>query len=199
MFIYVYLFALVVGGVLLGASILLGGKDTGAGGHAGGHDTGEGHGAHGHAAATSHDGVAGFLVSFLSLRFWTFFLAFFGLTGVLLDGLGLVGSSWLALAIAVTMGGASGLGAVKVFQRLRDDTDSAARSGDYIGKTARVLVPVSKESLGKVRLQLKGNTVDVLATTDEEGPIGSTEEVLVVELDGTTARVARMTEKERAG
>ena len=45
-----------------------------------------------------------------------------------------------------------------------------------------------------MRVQVKGATVDILATTVDDAAIDTKEEVLIVELDGTTARVARMSE-----
>jgi membrane protein implicated in regulation of membrane protease activity len=43
-----------------------------------------------------------------------------------------------------------------------------------------------------VRLSLRGATVDVLATTDDAQPLATGDEVLVVDMEGTTARVARL-------
>jgi hypothetical protein len=217
MLIYLYLFSLIVGGVLLGASILLGGQDSDADADAdfdadadadfdaqvdGDFDAhGEvdadhgGHGDHDHHG--SFDGAHGsfdfFLTTFRSVRFWTYFLAFFGLTGLVMDGLGLVGSQWIALALAIAMGSASGLGVSAVFRKLAmDETGHVPGAGDYIGKTVRAVVPVEKDGTGKVRLQLAGNTVDVLAVTDEDEPFDSREEAMIIEMEGTRARIARV-------
>jgi len=205
MLIYLYLFALIVGGVLLGASILLGGDHDGDAdfdldgdgdldldGDADA-DFGEGGDAAAHGDFDVH-GAPGFLWSaFKSVRFWTFFLAFFGLTGLTLDGLGLVGTWPLTLLAAVGMGLASGMGAVAIIRSLAsDDSGAVASESDYLGKTARVLVPVTREGVGKVRVQIKGSTVDVLATTDEDAPVQAREEVMIIEMDGTRARVARV-------
>jgi membrane protein implicated in regulation of membrane protease activity len=219
--IYFYLFAVIVGGVLLGASILLGGDhdsdadadldahaDFGAHGDldidADGdvsadhdmdldHDAGEG--AHGD-GGVAHGGLDYFLWSFKSVRFWTFFLAFFGLTGLALDGLGLVSSWPIALGLAIAMGALSGLGATAAIRMLASDESGAvASSSDYVGKTVRVIVPVEKDGTGKVRLQLKGNTVDVLATTDEAESFASRDEAMIIEMDGTKARIARVNDE----
>jgi len=196
MLIYIYIASLIIGGVLLGGSIFLGGKDVDASGD--GH-VGDAHGSDGDHAlddggsdtSDSHGDVTGYLALFLSLRFWTFFLAFFGLTGVVVGGLGLA-APMLALALALGMGALTGVGAATVFRLLgRSEANSAVTNNDYIGRSARVLVPFGKGSTGKVRLQLKGSTVDVLATAVDEGDFKSHEEVLVVEVDGTVARVAR--------
>jgi membrane protein implicated in regulation of membrane protease activity len=181
--IYLYLFALVVGGVLLGASMLLGG-----------HADGEVHAGGGGAEPVGHDGPHGpesFFYTVLSLRFWTFFLAFFGLTGFLFEGLGLVPWTWLSAAIALVMGLAAGAGAMWIIRKVqRDTTNSAVSSSDYIGKTARVLVGFGKGEVGKVRLEVKGSTIDLLAMPIDDKSFAIKDEVLVVEMDGVHAKVA---------
>ena len=146
--IYAYLVSLIVGGVLLGASILLGGKDLDADADAdvdldvdadadadldldadadGEFDKDVG----------GHGDFSGFLFMFLSLRFWTFFLAFFGLTGLVLDGLSLVSSEWLGFGLALGMGFGTGALAMRVIRMLGSATSgSAVRSTHYSGKTA---------------------------------------------------------------
>ena len=122
-----------------------------------------------------------------------FFLAFFGLTGLTLDGLDLVESSGLALVFAVAMGLVTGLVTVTVFRHLSSsETSTAASAADYVGKSGRVLVGFGAGGLGKLRLTLKGTTVDVLATSDEERPFMPGEEALVIQLNDTTAVVARL-------
>jgi membrane protein implicated in regulation of membrane protease activity len=189
MLIYLYLFALILGGVLVLASILLGGQgETDADADAGlDKDLPllEGQ-------AGDISGVDVFW-AFRSIRFWTFFLAFFGMTGLVLDGLGLVDSSIVAAILATGMGAASGFVAAGLMRWLgRDESGLIASSGDYVGKTVRVLLPVGRDRVGKVRLDLRGASVDVLATTDEEGPITSDEEAIIIEMDGARARIARL-------
>jgi membrane protein implicated in regulation of membrane protease activity len=188
MLIYLYVFALVLGGVLLGTSLLLGGHDDAGGDHGGGHEK------------EFHAGDVGadfFLWMFRSVRFWTFFLAFFGLTGVVLDGAGIVESRFVALVCALGMGALSGFGAASLIRFLStDESGQAPESSDYVGKTVRVVVPVSRKNTGKVRLQLKGNTVDVLAVTDEE-EFRANDEAIIIEMEGTQARIARVDKAER--
>ena len=185
MLFYGYLFSLIAGGILLGASIVLGG-----GGHGGDvHATGADHtGADDHAPGA----LGGALAMLVSLRFWTFFLAFFGLTGIVFTTLELAPWPVSALA-ALVMGFSAGFGASLIVKQLSGkESNSASSSADYIGKTAVVLVPAGKGLLGKVRLTLKGSMIDVLATCDDEVPFAIKDEVLIVEMDGTTARIARL-------
>lgn len=235
MLIYAYLFALVVGGVLLGASVLLGGHDDagelsadgdiGADGdfsvdgdldaeanldldgeagfaqdasfdheagldHDAGLDQEVGHDASGHDVGIGADFL---LWSLTSIRFWTFFFAFFGLTGLTLEGLGIVDSSMVTLALSIATGLTTGYGAAGVIRWLSRDTSGVApSSADYVGKSVRVVVPLEAGSTGKVRLQLKGQWVDVLAFADEDESFASKDEAMIIEMDGTRARIARV-------
>lgn len=192
MLVYVYLFSFALGGILLLASILLGDKDTG---HADADANGElGQSSQGldHGVPDSHGSLAGVFTAFLSMRFWMFFLAFFGLTGLVLDGLDLVASSGLALALALAMGLVTGQATVAVFRQLAtSETSTAASAHDYVGKSGRVLVGFGPGELGKLRLTLKGTMVDVLATSDEERRFAIGDSALVIQMNETTAVVAR--------
>jgi membrane protein implicated in regulation of membrane protease activity len=225
--IYAYLVSLIVGGVLLGASILLGGHDDAdadVGGDAdldasadvdadldAGLDAGadadldasadasaDADAGHDIDSEGGHGDFSGFLLTFLSLRFWTFFLAFFGLTGIILDGLDLVSSEWLGLGLSLAMGLATGGGAMAVIKKLGSDTTGqAVGEGEYIGKTARVMVPFEKGATGRVRVDIKGSSVDLLATgIEEDEDFDGKEEVLIVQMDGSRARVARVDGKK---
>ena len=185
MMFYGYVFTLIAGGILLGASIVFGGS---------GHDADMNADGAGHAGAEDHapGAFGGALAMLISLRFWTFFLAFFGLTGIVFTMFDLAPALITGVA-AFMMGTASGIGASLIVKRLSSrDSNSASSSADYVGKTALVMVPVGKGQLGKVRLTLKGTTIDVLAATDEELDFATKDEVLIVEMDGTTARIARL-------
>lgn len=193
MLIYLYISSLIVGGLLLGGSILLGGDGHDGGG--GGHDAdldADADADHDAADAShSHGDASGYLTLFLSLRFWTFFLAFAGLTGLVLQGLGLVGPMF-GLALALGMGAFTGYGAAASLRLLsKTEANSAVSSSDYIGKSARVLVPFGKGTKGKVRVRVRGEAIDMVATAVDDGDFSRREEVLVVEVDGTVARVAR--------
>jgi membrane protein implicated in regulation of membrane protease activity len=197
MLIYIYLFAFGLGGVLLLGSIFLGDKDTEAAGDTDAGDAEAGGGTQAqhfdHGVGDSHGTVAGLFTAFLSLRFWMFFLAFFGLTGLVLDGLDLVDSPSAALVAALFMGLVTGQSTVAVFRRLsHGETGTAASASDYVGRSGRVLVGFDSGGLGKLRLVLKGTTVDVLATTDDARPFKPGEEALVIAMNDTTAVVARV-------
>jgi len=209
----IYVFALVVGGILLGASIFIGGGDDGdaAGDQGAGFDA-EGDadfdpdGDAGKDLGPSPSGDAGGAVTFFlwslgSLRFWTFFLAFFGLTGLALDGLGLVAPGIVGPILSVGMGLVVGLGAMAALRALSGDrATSHASSRDYVGKSARVLLPVrGGGGVGKVRVRVAGTEVDLLATTDDPRGFDAREEALVIQVEGTRVRIARMDDIARGG
>ncbi|HMF44527.1 MAG TPA: hypothetical protein VKQ32_27825, partial [Polyangia bacterium] len=103
----IYIAALAFGGILLVAS-LVGGHDH-TDHHVGDHDQDH---AHEHeAGGVPH---AALVLPFLSLRFWIFGLAFFGLTGVVLHGLGLT-SPLVAAVLATVVGLSFGYGAARLF------------------------------------------------------------------------------------
>lgn len=211
--IYVYVFALVLGGVLLVTSVVTGGDDTAdvdsdldtsldtdVDAHVDAHvdvDTDHGQqGLHTDLAGT-HGSIAGLFTAFLSLRFWTFFAAFFGLTGLVLDGLNLVSGQVVPFGLATAMGIFTGYGAVSVLRYFASsETGAAADSADYVGKSARVMLPIATGTTGKVRLQLKGTTVDLLATSDEETSFAAGDEVLIIQMKETTAVVAGLGKSE---
>lgn len=196
MLIYAYVFALVLGSVLLGASFLLGGKDL-DGDHDADvhldhdHDHDLGMDGHAHDGHDTHGDLGGFFGVLASMRFWTFFAAFFGLTGIVLDGLDLA-DPIVALVLAIGVGFLTGWTAVTLIRRLSaNDTGVAATVDDYVGKSGELLIAVGPQRLGKVRIELKGTTVDVLAESDDQS-IARGEQALIVEMRGSKAVVVKL-------
>ena len=130
----------------------------------------------------SHGLVGDTVGVFLSMRFWTFALMAFGLVGSLLHYLGLA-SFGLALALSVVSGLMSGFTAGFTFRMLKGGVSSSTRHDDTIGKMARVTVGLRKGRLGKVRVEVRGNMVDLLAVTDSE-EVAPGQQVVVVEHRG---------------
>jgi membrane protein implicated in regulation of membrane protease activity len=161
---YVYLFATVLGGVLLGVSAVAGGDhDADAGGFDHAHDT---HGAWG----------------ILSLRLWTYLLGFGGLTGLLLTTLTGTAAPVTAL-LAGGVGVASGVSARAVIRRaLRSGGGGTLQQKELVGRSAEVLVPITRGTTGMIRLTVKNQLIDVMATCDE-GELSPKDEVLIVDVD----------------
>lgn len=166
-----YVAALVLGALLVGAAAVKGDA------HADGPELD-------HGAA---DG-AGLLKS---LRFWSFALAFGGLTGVALEALG-AASAGLTAALAVGVGGVSGLTASRLIAALaRHEVGGVGDVARHIGREGRLLLPLSPGAPARVRVRGPDGDVDLVAVWSEghEGhaPVGST--VIVVDVDGARVRV----------
>ena len=108
MLINLYILSLVLGAGLLVASLFLSDKRA---------DTDDQTRAHDDTTRPSQvgqlDGVADgdfFVRSVRSRRFWTFFVSFFGMTGLVLDGLDLM-SATVSLLVAIAVGAVAGAGA----------------------------------------------------------------------------------------
>lgn len=185
-----YLAALVLGVGILAVQLVGIGGDADADAD-GGHDFDTDHGDAGADAADDHHGGDGstVLATFLSLRFWTFAAFAFGLTGTLLHHFELMDRSIVPF-VAVALGLASGYFASWTFRALAQaSTTSGAHSDEAIGQVGRVLIPVERGRRGKIRIELRGQTLDYLATTDEEALVEGAQ-VLVEEVRGDTVHVS---------
>jgi membrane protein implicated in regulation of membrane protease activity len=181
----IYLAALAFGGVLLVASLV--GHHDHTDHHAG--DLEQAH-AHGHHVGTPSHATA-LVLPFLSLRFWIFGLAFFGLTGVVLLGLHLT-SPIVAAALATAIGLGFGYSAAWLFQTLaRETVGQLAPDGGHVGREGKLLLPVVRGQRGMVRVATAGAITDLLAETDDERPIPAGTTVLVVAMRETVALVER--------
>ncbi|MDI3284355.1 NfeD family protein [Polyangium sp. 15x6] len=192
----VYLFSLVVGLGILLVQIVSGGKGDADAGDA--HDASDGGGkdlakdVSGKALTTTPagTGASDILAFFLSLRFWVFTLLGFGMSGSLLHLFALAGPV-VIFVLAATSGLSSGLFAQLAFRFVSQG--SASTSADVThagGSVGRVLVPVGKDKVGKIRIVLKGQSVDILARSDGE-EIARGDHVLVEDVEGDVARVSR--------
>jgi len=182
----VYLFSLAVAlGLFLLQAIMGGGEgdahgDHGAGDHAHGDADGHHHHGAGHGAHTI----------LFSTRFWTFFALGFGLSGSLLHYLSLA-TALTAGLVAAGAGLGSGLLAALAFRAItRAQVTSTTTVSEAVGRTGRVLVALAPGKTGQIRVELKGQSVDLLATTDEE-ELARGEAILIEEIEGSVARVSR--------
>jgi hypothetical protein len=126
----------------------------------------------------------GWLRVMQSLKFWTFGLCFFGLTGLVLSNLSVPLPGMIVAIAAVLMGilcGGLVSGSLRALRR--QQADSLIRSADLVGIAGIVEVPFNATSRGKVRLRLKGSILDVIASTDEAKEFQAGDPVLVVSTD----------------
>jgi membrane protein implicated in regulation of membrane protease activity len=129
-------------------------------------------------------GVSGFdaLEAWLpiaSMRFWTFFLAFFGLTGTVMTAGSLLGGIATPI-IAGAVGYVCGASITNSIRRLRKNrVDSTLREADYVGATGKVTLPISKDQTGKVRMAIKGRVIELMAETEDDVQLGVDQVVMV--------------------
>jgi membrane protein implicated in regulation of membrane protease activity len=124
----------------------------------------------------------------LSLFFWTFFLAFFGLTGLLLTWLAPGPGAVLTAVLAAGVGVAAGWAAQRLISSMaRRTVDSSVGPAELIGRLAQVVVPIARGELGKVRLEVGGRQVELLARAESPGTLASLTLVWIAEVleDGT--------------
>jgi membrane protein implicated in regulation of membrane protease activity len=133
----------------------------------------------------------------LSLRFWTFALCFFGLTGLLITLITPDLAPWLTALIAVGMGIFCGWIAASVLRSLsRQPISSMVKPEALIGQVGQVEIPFDQASRGKVKLVLGDSTVSYFAITQEERAFAVGESVLVVGMEHGKLWVASAEEVE---
>jgi hypothetical protein len=179
-----YIVCFLAGGSVLGAS-MFGGHDSDSGdAHVGDAHVGDAHG------ATDHQGHHEWSarLPFLSLRFWTWGVTFFGLAGLALT---LGGTPASLVPLLATAGGlGSGWGASWALGRLtRDAVGVLPEASSHIGREAKLLLPLRPGERSKIRLSIGGVETDLLAETDLESEIPAPNTVLVVGMRGLTAVV----------
>ncbi len=119
-----------------------------------------------------------------SFKFWTVGGFFFGLTGL---SLGWVQPNWptsiifiAALIMGILLGGTL---AVALRQLARRHADSLIRTEDFAGRVGIVELPFDAKSKGKVRLELRGSTLHMMALTDDTKQFVPGDKVLVVNVE----------------
>lgn len=178
-----YIICAIVGGGLMLLSAFFHGDH-------GGHEADAGTDAHfesGHADAH-------LWIPFLSLRFWTYFLGVFGILGLLLANFSDVPEPARAMTSVATGLGVGLLVAYLMRVAPRFEVDSSAKTEDFLGAIGRVVVAIRPGQEGKIRLNLKGDIIELLAlpSNDESLEIGS--DAIVVALENDRARVISRSE-----
>lgn len=179
-----YIITAVVGGALVLISAFAGGHDMETGvdhdfDHDADHDSD-------HAHDATHD-VS--WMPFFSMRFWTFLIATYGVTGTALtlmtDTPGPVVLGW-----SIALGLVTGLAVFFLMQALKlASADSTVNATDFLGMEALVTVPIRGALMGSVRVSVKGESLDLHATSQDEAMLGEGDKVVIVEMENGQARV----------
>lgn len=169
--------------------------------HGDGHGQGDAHhaGHDGGNASSWADGAAALALFLFSLQLWTYVLAFGGITGLLLRWVANVPEP-LAGLCALGVGLGTAVTARKILRRLSSGSDSGTVDGNrLVGSTAQVLIPAAAGGTGKVRLVARGQTVDLLARSNEGQALPEGAEVLILDIkDGIADVTADLDDRPRA-
>jgi membrane protein implicated in regulation of membrane protease activity len=150
----VYLAALAFGLVLIGASVFQGD----GGGHDSGDGDGDGHGDADHGA---------FLTNLFSLRFWTYALGAFGMSGTALSLLHLKPA--VHVPVSVVLGAVVGAGVAALFRQLgRGAATGPASTEAFLGSEGEVVLPLLPDGLGKIRVHVGEQDVELPARGGSE-------------------------------
>ncbi len=91
----------------------------------------------------------------------------FGAVGAPVTGFGLSSPAW-TLAVALATGLSVGVLASLAFRVIgRDTLSSGGGAAELVGQVGRVLLACEQGRQGKVRLNVRGQIVDYIATTDD--------------------------------
>ena len=179
----VYVVTAVIGGMLVLYSVF-GGVEHG---HDADHDTD-------HDSDHDHDSGGGHEVwiPFFSLRFWTYALTFFGITGLLLTQFSDIGALMTAWASGGT-GFVAGLGvAYLIHIAKKTEATSGADETDLMGTEGKVLVAIRDGVPGKIRCNLKGELLDLVAMTDDGSELEVGNRAMVVGIEQERVRVIQI-------
>lgn len=133
-------------------------------------------------------GPAHFL-PFLSIRFWTFALATFGVTGWILMMLG--ASAVVHIPVSIIMGFGLGMTAAWTYHKVKSiGTDSTSHLERLAGLEASVILPIRPGGTGKIRLAANGQELEIPATASHEETIAIDSRVLIVSVTDGTADVS---------
>lgn len=201
-----YLAALLFGGILIGSSLLLGGHDGGDADHDHDHDHDVGDHDHDvdHDVDADHDhepnAVAEMLkadpgskiwLPFLSMRFWTFFTAVLGATGVPLTLFGV--SDLVTALVAFPFALLVGTIAAWFFLQIRSDRVTADTSlMRFVGQEARVVIPVRPGDVGKIAVQSMAGRVEMPAKSGDGKVLDAGTTVLVAHVQDGVADVTSL-------
>lgn len=186
----VYASALVFGGIFVAASALGFDKSHDAAVHAEVELSSSDHDHdHDHGAQPTEIGEAGaLLATFLTFRFWTFALASFGLAGTLMSVLKV--SGWVSLPSSLLAGLGIGFAVATLFRLAnKRQVGTIADVQQLLGREGTVLLPVTADKAGKIRVVHDGQTLDLLARTRDAHHFARGERVLVVDMKAGEATI----------
>lgn len=183
-----YILCAILGGGLVAAS-LAGAFDHGAG-FDGSADANANAGSNAnHSGDHGVHGISWLALPIFSMQFWIFSVAAFGLIGSILSATG-AGATGSRFAAAMFGGLTTGLLVWLVFRlTARVNKHEVASAQRFSGERATVTVAIRPNAPGKIRVQLQGQVVEVLASTDSGVELLAGSQVFVLGMSGVYADV----------
>lgn len=129
------------------------------------------------------------ILQFLNLRYITYFIGFFGLTGTIL-GL-LQANSILTFISSTIIGSLASVVGFKFYNYLlKSETITNDNINDLIGKTGKVILRVNKKNKGKVLVDLGNRTTEITAKVSDISEVNTFDygrKVLIMEIKNNIA------------
>ena len=134
-----------------------------------------------------------------SFKFYTFALAFFGLTGVVFTLLNLWASTMGVFLLSLGTGMFAGVAVAWALHLVNQSEGSEGITNrDYMGASAEVVLPIGSGKRGKVKMHLKGRTIEMLAESpDDEVVLDLNEECFVLGVEDGVAKVVHPSALEK--
>lgn len=135
---------------------------------------------------------------YTSFKFWTFFLAFFGLNGTIFTFLKLLENPLVTLGISTILGLVAGL-SVSYLLHTANKSSGGKTIGDsdFRHATAQVVLPFHAGRRGKVQVVSKGRLIELEAVSfdddDDEVVFDFDDECVIIEVEDGIAKVAHTT------
>jgi membrane protein implicated in regulation of membrane protease activity len=135
-----------------------------------------------------------------SFKFYTFALAFFGLTGVIFSLLPLWANPTGVFVLSLVMGLVSGLGVAFALHRVNMSAGGeGVTERDYVGASGKITLPLRSGRRGKVQMHIKGRTIEMLAeSVDDEVVLDLNEECFVLGVEDGIAKVVHPSALEKS-
>ena len=128
----------------------------------------------------------------VSFKFYTFALAFFGLTGVVFTGLNIWSSVVGVLGLSLGMGLFAGLSVSYLMHVASSGGNDGITERDYLGASGEVTLPITARRAGKIRMRLKGRTIEMRAeSAEDDHEFERGEQCFVLGLDEQVVKVIR--------
>lgn len=130
-------------------------------------------------------------VKFVSIRNFTYFSTLFGLSGTIFTLIGIV--PVLTFLISAGLGTFAAYAGFRTVKYLKNsETGEAVDVFNLKGRVGKVILPASKQKKGKIRMEVSGNTIDLIikvSDVSEKEEFSPGEDALVLDIKDNTVYI----------